>query len=280
MYNSDVHSSKIPFAVGHKKFKQSSTPVVFVGQIDISKLPSGNYTLLVEIRNRSKELLSEKKISFQRANPYLEADIKGVTAEAIEEEFVAKMKPEELRYALKAIACKMRGDESKDLNEIIKTADSKAMKLRLFRYWATKDANHPEEAYKKYMGIAHFIDEKYRSGFGYGFESDRGYVYMKYGRPDDTVEQVSSPDVPAYEIWVYYDFPITGQKNVKFMFYDAEGSGSMRMLNSNARGEIQDANWRTKLYKNSRNQWNGDGFGPTGIQDNVGRNADKLLEDW
>ena len=54
----------------------------------------------------------------------------------------------------------------------------------------------------------------------------------------------------------------------------------MRMLNSTARGEIQDANWRTKLYKNSRNQWIGNGFDPTGIQDNVNRNADKLLEDW
>jgi GWxTD domain-containing protein len=280
IYNSDLHSSKVPFAVGHKKLKPLATPVVFIGQIDIAKLPSGNYNLVVEIRNRNKELLCNKEIAFQRANPFLEVEVKGISAEAIEEEFVAKMTPEELRYALKAIACKMRGEESKDLNEIIKNADLKAMKLRLFRYWATKDANHPEEAYNKYMGIARFIDQKYKSGFGYGFESDRGYVYMKYGRPDDMVEQLSNPDAAPFEIWTYYDFPITGQKNVKFIFYDAEGSGSMRMLNSTARGEIQDANWRTKLYKNTRNQWTGDGFGPTGIQDNVNRNADKLLEDW
>ena len=212
IYNSDLHTSKVPFAVGHKKLKPLATPVVFLGQIDIAKLPSGNYNLLVEIRNRNKELLCKKEIAFQRANPFLEAEIIGISAEAIEEEFVAKMTPDELRYALKAIACKMRGEDSKDLNEIIKNADLKAMKLRLFRYWAMKDANHPEQAYNKYMGIARFIDQKYKSGFGYGFESDRGYVYMKYGRPDDMIEQLSNPDAAPFEIWTYYDFPITGQK--------------------------------------------------------------------
>jgi GWxTD domain-containing protein len=280
IYNSDLHASKIPFAVAHKRLRPSPNPVPFIGQVDISKLASGNYTLLVEIRNRNKELLCQKELNFQRSNPYLNVETQGISKEAIEEEFVAKMTPERLKYSLRAIACKMRGDESKDLNEIIKLADPQAMKLRLFRYWATKDANHPEEAYNNYMAVAQFVDEKYRSGFGYGFESDRGYVYMKYGRPDDIVEQPNNPDAVPYEIWVYYDFPITGQKNIKFMFFDNDATGNMRILNSNARGELQDPNWRTKLYKHARNQWEGDGFGPTRVQDNVGRNADKLLEDW
>jgi GWxTD domain-containing protein len=280
IYYDNNRQNKTPFAVGHKKFKPSATPIVFVGQVDIAKLPSGNYKLLVELRNRSKELLSSKEISFQRANPYLNAELQGVSVEAIQEEFVAKMTVEELKYSLRAIACKMNGDDAKDLNLIISKADPQAMKLRLFRYWAVKSPNQPEEAYKKYMGIARFVDEKYRSGFGYGFETDRGYVFLKYGRPDDIVEQASNPDTAPYEVWVYYDFPITGQKNIKFIFYDAEGSGSMRMLNSNARGEIQDQNWRAKLYKNVRNQWDGNGFDNIGIQDNVGRNADKILEDF
>ncbi|MFZ4542747.1 MAG: GWxTD domain-containing protein [Saprospiraceae bacterium] len=278
--NYDLHASKVPFAIGHKKLKSSATPVVFVGKLDISKLPSGNYKLIVEIRNRNKELIIAKEQAFQRSNPYLEVELKGVPIEAIEEEFVAKMTAEELKYALRAIACKMRGEESGDLNEIIKTANPQAMKLRLFKYWASKNANNPLQAYENYMVVARAVDQKYRSGFGYGFETDRGYVFMKYGRPDDVVEQVSNPDTAPYEIWVYYDFPITGQKNIKFLFYDAEGSGSMRLLNTTARGELNDPNWRTKLYKNVRNQWDGNGFDNTNIQDNFNRNADRLLEDF
>lgn len=279
LHNSS-QASTVPLAIGHKKLRPSVQPHVFLEQLDITKLPSGNYKLVIELRNRERILLSHREIPFQRSNPYLNAATEGINKEAIEEEFVAKMNDEELKYSLRAIACKMVGDESKDLNEIIKSGDSKAMKLRLFRYWAAKSPNQPEAAYEKYMGIAKFVDQKYRSGFGYGFETDRGYTYMKYGRPDDIVEQLNNPDTAPYEIWVYYDFPITGQKNVKFIYYDAEGSGSMRMLNSNARGEIQDSNWRTKLYKNVRNQWEGNGFDNNGIKDNFGRNADRLLEDF
>lgn len=278
--NNSSQGSTVPLAIGHKKLRPSQQTHVFLEQLDISKLASGNYKLIIELRNRERVLLSKKEIPFQRANPYLNIAAEGVSKEAIEEEFVASMTSEELKYSLRAIASKMIGEESKDLNEIIKSGDSKAMKLRLFRYWAAKNPNHPEIAYEKYMGIAKFVDQKYRSGFGYGFETDRGYVYMKYGRPDDVVEQHNNPDTAPYEIWVYYDFPITSQKNVKFIFYDAESSGSMRMLNSNARGEVQDPNWRTKLYKNVRNQWDGNGFDNNGIQDNFGRNADRLLEDF
>jgi GWxTD domain-containing protein len=278
--NNSAQASTIPLAIGHKKLRPSSQPHIFIEQLDITKLPSGNYKLVIELRNRERLLLSKKEIPFQRANPYLNVAAEGINKEAIEEEFVAAMKDEELKYGLRAIACKMVGDEAKELNEIIRTADSKAMKLRLFRYWATKSPNQPQAAYEKYMGIAKFVDQKYGSGFGYGFESDRGYVYLKYGRPDDIVEQLNNPDTAPFEVWVYYDFPITGQKNVKFIFYDAEGSGSMRMLNSNARGEIQDPNWRTRLYKHVRNQWEGNGFDNNGIQDNFNRNADRILEDF
>lgn len=281
IYSGDVHAANIPKAIAHKKFRPTATPISFLGQFDITKLPSGNYKLVIELRNRAQELLSQKSIDFQRANPYLNVALVGVSAEAIQQEFVANMTTDELKYALRAIACKMRGEESKDLNEIIRAADSQAMKLRLFRYWAAKNPNQPQKAYEDYMIVARAVDQKYRSGFGYGFETDRGYVFMKYGRPDDVVEQVSNPDTAPYEIWVYNDFAITQQRNVKFIFYDAEGSGSMRLLNSNARGELEDPNWRTKLYKNVRNQWDGNGFdSPTGIQDNFNRNADKLLQDF
>lgn len=280
IFEDKTNPRKVPVLVGHKKFRPSATPHVFLGNIDITKLPSGNYKLYIELRNRNKELISSKMTTFQRANPYLNVELTGVSAEAIEEEFVAQMNREELKYALRAIACKMRGEESKDLNEIVKVADEKAMRLRLFRYWAAKSPNQPQEAYEKYMGIARAVDNMYRSGFGFGFETDRGYVYMKYGRPDDIVEQHSNPDTAPYEIWVYYDFPLTGQKNIKFIYYDAEGSGSMRLLNTTARGELQDPQWRRKLYKNTPDQLTGDGFGPAGIQDNFNRNADKLLEDW
>lgn len=279
IYNERSGLTGLPVFTQYKTLNPAVKNILFT-QLDVSKIPSGNYFLSIEIRNKNKELLSQKKIDFQRSNPYLNLSAEGVDKDAIKEEFVEKLMADTLRYSLKAIFCKMNGDESKILNEVIKGNDPTTMRTHLFRYWAKKNPNKPEKAYQDYMKIARAVDRTYRSGFGYGFETDRGYVFMKYGRPDDMTSQVSSPDAAGYEVWSYNDFPLTKQTNVKFLFWDGDGSGNMRILHSNALGEIADRNWKTKLYRNSRNQWTNDGFDPTDVQDNVGRNAGRMLEDF
>lgn len=269
----------LPVFTQFKKLSPSAKNILFA-QLDVKKVPSGNYFLNIEIRNKNKELLSQKQINFQRSNPYLNLAADGLDKVTLKEEFVEKLTPDTLRYSLKAIFCKMNGDESKILNDVIKANDAPTMRLNLFRYWVKKNPNNPEKAYRDYMKIARAIDRTYRSGFGYGFETDRGYVFMKYGRPDDITSQISSPDAAGYEVWSFNDFPFTKQTNVKFLFWDGDGSGNMRILHSNALGEISDKNWKTKLYRNSRNQWTSDGFDPTDVQDNVGRNAGRMLEDF
>jgi GWxTD domain-containing protein len=279
IYDERLGQNGLPVFTQYKPLRAKPQNVVF-NQFDITKIPSGNYVFSVEIRNQNKELLSKKTINFQRSNPYLNLVKDGIDQESLKEEFVERLNTDTLRYSLKAIACKINGDESKVLNEVIKANEASAMRLHLFRFWAGRNPNNPEKAYNDYMKVARAIDITYRSGFGYGFETDRGYVFMKYGRPDDITTQTSSPDAPAYELWSYNDFPITKQTNIKFLFWDGDGSGNMRILHSNARGEISDKNWKTKLYRNSRNQWTNDGFDPTDVQDNVGRNAGRILEDF
>ena len=279
IYDERDGMNRLPLFTQFKKLNPSAKNILFA-QLDVTKIPSGNYFLNIEIRNKNKELLSQKKINFQRSNPYLNLAVDGVGKESLKEEFVEKLTSDTLRYSLKAIFCKMNGDESKILNEVIKTNDAPTMRLNLFRYWVKKNPNNPEKAYRDYMKIARAIDRTYRSGFGYGFETDRGYVFMKYGRPDDITSQISSPDAAGYEVWSYNDFALTKQTNVKFLFWDGDGSGNMRILHSNALGETSDKNWKTKLYRNSRNQWTSDGFDPTDVQDNVGRNAGRMLEDF
>ena len=279
IYDERNGMASLPVFTQYKKLSPSAKNVLF-SQLDVTKIPSGNYFLSVEIRNKNKELLSQKKVNFQRSNPYLNLSLDGLDKDILKEEFVEKLTADTLRYSLKAIFCKANGDEGKILNEVIKANDAPTMRLNLFRYWVKKSPNNPEKAYNDYMKIARAVDRTYRSGFGYGFETDRGYVFMKYGRPDDITSQISSPDAAGYEVWSFNDFPLTKQTNVKFLFWDGDGSGNMRILHSNALGEISDRNWKTKLYRNSRNQWTNDGFDPTDVQDNVGRNAGRILEDF
>ena len=52
-----------------RKSPEAITP--HVGYLDISDLPTGNFNLIFEVRNRYKELVAQKSVLFQRDNPYL-----------------------------------------------------------------------------------------------------------------------------------------------------------------------------------------------------------------
>ncbi len=256
---------------------------VLVYQMDISTLPSGNYNLIVEIRSRTKELLKTQSVLFQRSNPYLSVDQQAIAPEAsLDSEFVAELSDDELRYSLKAIYMQLDKEDGEMLNTLIREKKRKAMQLYLYNFWAVQNPGDPEASYKAYMEVARKIDERYRSGFGYGFETDRGYVFMKYGAPNDIVTVEDEPSAPPYEIWFYYAFPSTNQNNVKFLFYNPSlATNGHRLLHSTARGELNNPRWEVELYRNAPNEIDGgDYIEGTRMQRNINRQARRLFESY
>ena len=118
--------------LGHKRRKPSPIDVLLI-QFDIADLPSGNYNLTVEIRNRTKALLSKKSVFFQRSNPYLNVDEETIAEMPIEEEFVNKLTEQELRYGLKAIAPLVDVKDGELINLLIKDKNPKAQRLGYLR---------------------------------------------------------------------------------------------------------------------------------------------------
>ena len=267
--------------LGHKKMDPKPVNVVFV-QRDISSLPSGNYRLLVEVRSRTNELLSSKSVDFQRSNPYLEIDLNQISAQNIQEEFVNELTDQDLRYSLKAIAPVIKDADVEVLNMVIGQKDPEAQRRFLFSYWASQNPNAPKLAYDQYMQVANAVDKKFKSGFGYGFETDRGWTFMKYGKPDDVVSVEEDPTAPPYEIWIYYEFPQTEQNNVKFLFYNKTlAHNDYELLHSTAIGEFFNPQWQLDLYHRSPGQIDGNNFidGRT-VQDNFNRHADRFFSDF
>ncbi|MEZ4933381.1 MAG: GWxTD domain-containing protein [Saprospiraceae bacterium] len=276
---------KKSMAIGAVHKRRSPGAVVpFLQQMDISELKSGNYNLVMEVKNKTGELLTKKSISFQRSNPYFKATREEIAASTdnLDDEFVAKMTVEELRYSLRAIAMQVDDVDGELLNTIIAEAKPKAMRLYLFSFWAKEDPVNPERAYNGYMAVAKAIDKKFENGFGYGFESDRGYVYMKYGVPSDVVSVESEQSAPPYEIWFYNQFPQTGQSNVKFLFYNPTlSTNGHTLLHSTARGEVNNPSWEVQLYSDAPNGGQSGNFiddlkAPTGTD----RNARRLFESY
>lgn len=273
-------AEKTEILVNKRKHPEAIIPLLM--QMDISKLRSGNYMLRVEVRDRDKGLLSQRSLPFQRSNPFL--DVQDISLENInlEDEFVSELTDEQLRYSLLAMTPILPDNDVEVVNLMLRDKNQQAQRMYLFSFWARKNPINPKMAYGDYIEVAAAVDKTFRSGFRFGFETDRGYTYLKYGQPNDIVREETEQSAPPYEIWSYYEFPKTGQRNVHFLFYNPSlAAEDFIILHSNAIGEYNNPNWERDLYRDAPTQIEGDDyFGDTGVQENINRKARKILEDF
>jgi GWxTD domain-containing protein len=271
-------------AGGGQRKKPGDIDAVLV-KMDIGKVTSGNYTLTVELRNPLNELLAIRTVDFQRSNPLLNFNETELTKELVSTQFVQDLSEENLRFSLRAIGPLAVGDETEELKNILAGNDLEPMRFYLFRHFAKIDPVNPKKAYLEYIQLAGQVHEKFKSGFRYGFEADRGRMYLRYGQPNDVIHVEDDPGAPPYEIWVYYDFPKTRQKNVKFLFYNPGLAGEdFVLLHSTARGEVNNKRWERDLYAKqigAQEQFAGDNTHDSlEMQRNFNRNARIYFEDY
>lgn len=243
--------------------------------LDISDVPSGKYELVLEVTDSNQVVQARKAIAFERqleqAIPI--ADIY----------FDDTLSAEQLRYSLRALSPILPQNQADSLNRVLKSDNLDAKREFLVNYWRTKSPRFPDVSYEKYMEVVRAVDKTFESGFRFGFETDRGHFYLKYGRPDDIINVQDEPSAPPYEIWSYYQFPATNQNNVRFLFYNPSlAAGDYMLLHSTAIGEINNPQWEIQLYKkNAPTEIEGDDyFSATKMKPNFGRRARKLMEDF
>lgn len=262
------------------KRKKAAPVVPILQQLDISQLESGNYNLVIEIRDRSKKLLSSKHCFFQRSNPQLNHELSATTSKEPRIDFTIGFDKEQLSYSLRAITPIMPQTEVEYVNTIMNKNNLKAQRLYLASFWNRVNPKAPEEAYDNFMKVAKAVDNTFQSGFRHGFETDRGYIYLKYGQPNNIIEQEEEPSAPPYEIWIYNEFPRTGQNNVKFLFYNPSlAPGDYELLHSTARGERNNPQWQLELYRDAPAEINGNSIDATQVQDNFNRRAAAIFRD-
>lgn len=247
---------------------------------NILKLPSGNYNLVVEIRNPEGLILLDKKVFFQRNNPDMDQTSLVVDKEMYENSFVQKLTLDECQYNLRALAPILSGDEIGLLNSMIKLDNLESKRKYLHNYWNNFDPKNPEKSYQSFIKLAKQVDAAYASGFGYGFETDRGRIWLKYGPPNDKVMVEEDPNAPPYEIWVYNEFPKTKQRNVKFLFYNPNLGNEFVLLHSNCKVEINNPRWLKDLYKGAKSNVNAEDYNENGqIQDGPLKHASEYFND-
>jgi len=240
-----------PPVITYKKVKKEPV-AVNVFQLDISTLITGSYTLEAALYDGNKQKKEAKTIPFSRLNPIGDSTYIETAALNSELGFTNSVPDDSLDYDLRAMAPIVNSIDNEVLNTLLKKGSAKAKRYFIHRYWTTASGKDASTAFYGYMKVAKAVDDTYRSGFGYGFETDRGHVFLKYGKPNDIISVEDEPSAPPYEIWFYNSFPSTHQTNVRFLFYNPSlGTNGYELLHSTARGEVNNPRWEVELYKDA-----------------------------
>lgn len=265
--------------VAKNNFKRKNTVTDRVTTwFDATYYESGQYKIQLSLLDQNKSVIDSTVYFFTKSNPGRdEALLSKKLMDEVENSFAGKLTADQLNYALRAISMNVVQADVELVNKLIKDDNPTAKTNYIFKFFKDKSALHPDEYYTQYMEVAKAVDKKYKSGLGYGFETDRGLIFMKYGKPNDMITINDDPSSAPYEVWLYYDIPKLMQSNVKFLFFNPFLDGSdYRLLQSNARGEMRNPNWKKELYKTVAK--NPDNRAPEDWE--VGKGNNRQAEEW
>jgi len=242
-----------------RRRKQQSVEPFLLGH-DISELTTGDYRLRVELQDERGHLLDSRYCDFHRENPFWDRIALQIEGRVSERNYFDSLPIDRVEYGIRALHPLIEGAEGGAVNLLLKKSRDRDKRLFLFSYFAERyDTAVP--AFEKFLRHAEYVDQTFQSGFGYGFESDRGRIYMRYGIPDEVIREDREPGAFPYEIWKYNKITRSGQTNVRFLFYNPDFAGSdFRLLHSTAIGERQNRRWEIELYRNVPNEQKGSDF--------------------
>jgi GWxTD domain-containing protein len=225
---------------GHALVTTRPTPVrvapggsVLKGQLDLTGLPSGLYTLAVKLDLSSRtEERSDRLVmgDFQEA---MEKEEQRLAVRKVSDEgYFGTMNEDQLDEAEAPLFYLATSDSL----AVWKSGLSLAAKRQfLTRFWQQRDPtpgterNEAREAFYQAIDLANEkYGEKGRAGRT-GWRTDRGRIRIRNGEPNETLDRRTSlGKAPPYEVWRY-----TRGKERYYIFADRTGFGNYQLVATN-----------------------------------------------
>ncbi len=189
------------------RFTIPGNTAAFRAAMPVGELPTGTYTLLLEIRDPQTGETRSKETTFHVINPW------------------AFISDDSYRQFVRQLAYSAEPEEIQALLSLPESERIKGLQV----FWAGRDpdpttaGNEFMQAYLKriYMTNTYFDDLTCE-----GWQTERGEVYIENGPPDRIERVVSTVNSKLYEVWKYRKL------RRKFVFVDNWGLGSYQLLKS------------------------------------------------
>jgi GWxTD domain-containing protein len=233
---------------------QTAQLLPYTGTFNIASLPSGNYYLNATLMNARQEPVAVRSLFFQRSNknPVRIGDsttsatdsMQAVNILDLNNTFVGKYNIPQLMAIVKMIWPIASPVEQNSIKSFLKKPDLIYMQYFVYNFWTAKDKNNPKKAWEQYADRVRETNKLFGKA---GYETERGQIYLKYGKPTERIIVTNEPGSLPYEIWQYN---VTEKmSNGVFLFYrPANMLNDMQLLHSNIPGEVRNTNWRNFLY--------------------------------
>ena len=257
-----------------KKMDVKDTEVI-INTMNISNLPSGNYYLVLEARNRNNEVIGYNQFFFQRSNSNYQIDNTVLATITPEKVFSGSINNiDTIREYIRTLEAISSQVEKEYAFSLIKTNDIETMQQYFYSFWASRNPLSPKEEWDKYFAQVKRVNASFTAQRMKGYQTDRGIVFLKYGAPDRIVQNHNEPGAYPYEIWHYYT--LDKQRNKKFVFMTLDiATNDFQLIHSDAVGELNNNRWTSEIYERTystyQQYYNSDGSVNPGI--NYGDNA-------
>jgi GWxTD domain-containing protein len=233
--------------LGNRKIKRmQAAPVIpFLHTFDISKLATGNYEIVVEVRDKENKELHSHALPFSRVGLFV------VSEEALDKSFVAVFdRSDSLQKCIDMLIPIATTQEQNMIDYQLPSMDLRAQKSFFYSFWIRRDTVAPGLAWERYHEQVQVVDEMFGYNNRPGYKTDRGRVYLQYGKPKTRIVRNHDPDYWPFEIWHYYDLTAT-EHDRRFLFYDTSLGGDMILLHSDATKEVKNHNWKDLVRSRS-----------------------------
>lgn len=130
---------------------------------------------------------------------------------------------------------------------IYENLDNKSKIDFLEKFWRENDPNpisEVNEFKREIIQRTEYANQNF-SHFEDGWKTDRGRIYIRFGKPEDVIDRSFNYRAKPYIIWKYYGF--SGGKKV-YIFVDFSGQGNYKLVyRENDEKECTDPNWANYL---------------------------------
>jgi GWxTD domain-containing protein len=227
---------------------KSAAVVPVLGALNIKALPSGNYNFVVEARDKDNKLIADQRLFVQRSNPGVEANLNELNALDIHSTFVEKYSADSLneyiRY-LRPISTRLEVEYAKNL---IASKELIGKQQFFLSFWQKRNQLNPEQEWQNYLVRVKEANFLFKTQSRKGYATDRGRVYLQYGKPDSRLVYDREPSLYPYELWQYYK--LSNRTNRRFIFLNTDlVSNNYNLIHSDAIGEVRDDRWQTRLNR-------------------------------